>query len=87
MSKKKKQTGVWTDRRRWLMNTLSALILLALGKGWDWFQTSPAPTGRALSLGLGGGVYTMVTSSDSVSLALSEPRSTTGIPEEPRDVV
>jgi hypothetical protein len=45
---------------------------------------TPAPTARVLSIGLDGGVYSLATSSDSVSLALSEASSTV-IPETARD--
>jgi hypothetical protein len=37
MGKKKKPKGVWSDRRRWLMHFVSAVVVVALGKVWDAF--------------------------------------------------
>ena len=91
--KKKKPEGVWSDRRKWLMQALWALFILVLGKGWDWFQTGQRITIRrdtpitpaTRSLSLGGGAYRMVLPPD--ALTLTERLSYEVIRKEPRDNV
>jgi hypothetical protein len=46
MGKKRHKSGIWSSRRTWLMNILSTLLILVLGKGLDWLQTSPIPNPR-----------------------------------------
>jgi hypothetical protein len=44
MSKKKKlPRGVWSGRRQWLMNFLTAFVVLVLGKVWDAFRLPNPP--------------------------------------------
>jgi len=35
MTKKKAPKGTWSDRRKWLMGSLTAIVVASLSKVWD----------------------------------------------------
>src|SRR5215470_9213745 len=52
MGKQKKSKAVWSERRKWLMTTLSSLGVLAVSKLWDsfWLPVAAPPASRVGSL-------------------------------------
>jgi hypothetical protein len=77
----KSKKGVWSDRRKFWMNALWVLFLLALGKGWDRYQSSPQPPRDCVTRSR---VCSVVASSHGVSVVLGagEAHSFTGVPDD-----